>query len=114
MRPCLMNTRAYLDLVDYRRRVAAIYAGVRAREGDLAEHHRRFREQRDELFRAHPQSALAPEQRARFGGLRYWEYDPAYRFVLRIEPAESESVYDLDLGDDGRLRMKRFGKIRFT
>ena len=65
------NTRAYLDLLDYRRRVAAIYAGVRNSKDEVAKRHRRFRVQRDELFRTHPQSALAPEQRARFTGLHY-------------------------------------------
>ena len=108
------NTRAYLDLLDYRRRVAAIYAGVRNGESDMAERHRRFREQRDELFRTHPQSALAPEQRARFTGLHYWQYNPSYRFVVPVEPVEREHVYELDLGDDGIVRMKPFGTLGFT
>jgi uncharacterized protein len=104
----------YLDLLDYRRRVAGIYAGVRAGPGDLAERQRRFRAERDELFRTHPQSALSPEQRARFTGLRYWDYDPAYRFVLPVEPVESRTLSELDLGDDGCLRMQRFATVRFT
>src|SRR5438105_15118159 len=108
------NTQAYLDLLDYRRRVAAIYAGVRNGQGDLAQRHRRFREQRDEVFRSHPQSALTHEQRARFRGLQYWEYDPAYRIVVRVEPIVRDHMYELDLGDDGILRMKPFGTIGFT
>ena len=108
------NTRAYLDLLDYRRRVAAIYAGVRNSKDEVAKRHRRFRVQRDELFRTHPQSALAPEQRARFTGLRYWQYNPSYRFVVPVEPVKREHVYELDLGDDGIVRMKPFGTLGFT
>jgi len=108
------NTRAYLDLLDYRRRVAAIYACVRNGESDMAERHRRFRVQRDALIRTHPQSALAPEQRARFTGLRYWQYNPSYRFVVPVEPVKREHVYELDLGDDGIVRMKPFGTLGFT
>ncbi len=110
----MMLTQTCTDLLDYRRRVAAIYADVRDGPGDAAERHRRFRARRDELFGSHPQSALSPAQRARITGLRYWSYDPACRFVLRVEPVESGTVVETELGADGLLRMQRCGIIRFT
>ena len=76
-----MNS-VYEELADYRRRVAAMYAAVRDSTLDPAATCQRFRESRDQLFRTHPQSALSPERRSDFTGLRYFDYDPAYRFVL--------------------------------
>src|SRR5260221_14446991 len=76
-RACRMPSR-YEDLLDYRRRVGELYASVREATLDpactpdkLAETCRRFRAGRDALFRTHPQSAFAPEQRPGFAGLRY-------------------------------------------
>src|SRR5450759_462967 len=70
----------YLDLYDYRCRVAAMYRernrALTAGE-DVTTVLQRFRGQRDELFAHHPQSALDKEQRATFGGLRYFPYNPA-------------------------------------
>lgn len=34
--------------------------------------------------------------------------------MLRVAPVESETTYDLKRGEDGLLRMKRFGIVRFT
>jgi hypothetical protein len=48
-------------LLDYRRSVAALYARVRQAGLDAAEHCQRFRQERDVLFRSHPQSALSSE-----------------------------------------------------
>nr|MDQ2888259.1 hypothetical protein [Chloroflexota bacterium] len=70
----------YLDLYDYRCRVASMY---RERKRALVAGEnaatvlQRFREERDKLFAHHPQSALDAEQRATFGGLRYFPYNPA-------------------------------------
>ncbi len=108
------SPQAYTDLLDYRRRVAASYAELRAGSDDIREGCRRFRVQRDELFRTHPQSALSPEQRAHFTGLRYYAYDASYRFVLPLVPVADETVYEVELRDDGVLRMKRFGQIHFN
>src|SRR4051794_15875415 len=46
-----------------------------------------LRATKDELFRTHPQTPLKPEDRARFGGLSYFPYDPAYRMTAVVEPA---------------------------
>ena len=81
--------RDYLDLADWRRRVAVMWATWRhdsARDPVVAT--AAFRAAKDALFRDHPQSPLLPSERATFDGLPYWPYDPAWRMTVRVEPAE--------------------------
>lgn len=102
------ETQAYLDLVDWRRRVGDLY---RLSGPDALE---RFRRGRDELFRSHPQSPIEPEERDSFAGLRYYEHDAAFRVVARVEAGDgSELVIDTG-GDDGAVRYRRAGALVFT
>ena len=77
---------AELELLDWRRQVAELYAAVRA-EPDPARGQAIWRTGRDRLFRTHPQSPLNPEDPLRGSGLPYWPYDPALRFELELRPA---------------------------
>lgn len=101
-----------MTLLDWRRRVAALYADVRASaerdpEGTLA----RFRAARDLLFREHPDSPLAAEARPEFDGLPYWPHDPALRFEAAVEPLASESRTATSLvGED--FPLERIGRVR--
>ncbi|WP_344325074.1 DUF1684 domain-containing protein [Aeromicrobium halocynthiae] len=70
-----------LSLVDWRVRVADLYAQVRA-DDDPARAHATWRAGRDRLFREHPQSPLPAHDPLRETGLPVWEYDPAWRFEL--------------------------------
>ncbi len=108
-----MRVSHYPELVDYRRSVAALYAAVRDSRADPAETCRQFRLARDQLFLTHPQSALSAEQKAHFTGLSYYEYDPTFRFLLPIDPNVEPGVFEVDLPEEGHLRMQRFGQIRF-
>lgn len=79
-----------LELSDWRRAIAEIYARWRADSAnDPAAATDELRAARDTLFREHPQSPLPQDQRARFGGLSYFDYDPAYRFTAVLEPASA-------------------------
>lgn len=79
----------YLDLADWRRRVAEIYAAWRHEsEADPEGATQRLRTARDYLFRSHAQSPLKPDQRARFGGLSYFPYDPTFRMTAVVDPVE--------------------------
>jgi uncharacterized protein len=98
-------------LLDYRRSVAAMYARVRQPSSDAAESCQRFRQERDALFRSHPQSALSSEQKAVFHRLPYYDYNPAFRFLLPIDPNVEPGVFEVELEHDGLLRMRRFGAI---
>ncbi len=101
-----------MTLLDWRRRVAAMYAEVRASaERDPAGAAGRFRVERDRLFREHPESPLPPEARAGFRGIPYWSYDPALRFAADVEPLPAEPVTVTSLtGED--FGLQRIGRVR--
>jgi uncharacterized protein len=93
------------DTLDWRRRVFAMYAEVRA-TGDPADAHDLWRRTRDQLFATHPASPLPADDRASFDGLPVPTYDPAWRFeVLEAEPSRIE----LDTGTDGTVPFERLG-----
>ncbi len=50
------------------------------------------RRARDQAFASDPMSPLTEEQRARFTGLDWYPYDPAWRFELQIEPVDEAPV----------------------
>lgn len=79
------------DLLDWRRRVAALYAEVRASD-EPEKAWWRWREVRDELFSRHPQSPFPPDRRKIFRGIEYFEYDPAFRVLADVEPAEPSDI----------------------
>jgi uncharacterized protein (DUF1684 family) len=47
-----------------------------------------WRDVRNELFAAHPQTPLRKETRSTFKGLPYFDYDPELRVLATVEPAE--------------------------
>jgi uncharacterized protein len=102
------EAQAYLDLVDWRRRVGDLYRIT----GDDAL--TRFRRGRDELFRTHPQSPIEPEERDSFKGLHYFDHDPAFRVRARLEPGDGSELAIDTGGEDGAVRYRRIGKLVFT
>ena len=101
----LPNPTALLDLVDWRRRVGDLY---RIKGEDAVA---RFRAGRDELFGTHPQSPI--EDRASFTGLKWFDYDPAYRVVAEMEPGDGAEL-DIDTGgDDGAIHYRRAATLVF-
>lgn len=96
-------------LWDYRRRVADIYHEVRrAPTGEDA--WAAWRAARDELFRRHPQSPLEEEARARFAGLAYFPYDPAWRFEVALLPIEKDDPAGIGHSGPGETTFRRFGQ----
>jgi uncharacterized protein (DUF1684 family) len=104
-------TEGKLDLLDWKRRVGALYAGARA-ASDPPEGWERWRRGRDELFRLHPQSPLPPERQALFTGLDYFAYDPQLRILA--EPAALPPLVR-QVGTSGAqpIAFERFGEARF-
>jgi uncharacterized protein (DUF1684 family) len=100
-----------LDLLDWKRRVFALYAEVRA-ASDPEVAWRRWRDVRDELFATHPQSPLPPDLRARFTGLPYFDYDPALRVLADVEPAPRERR-EIATSGEHPYSFTRFGRARF-
>ncbi|HSS62521.1 MAG TPA: DUF1684 domain-containing protein [Candidatus Limnocylindrales bacterium] len=102
------DAQAYLDLVDWRRRVGNLY---RISGPDAVT---QFRKGREELFRTHPQSPIEMEQRASFSGLHYFDADPAYRVTAVLQTGDgTELVIDTG-GEDGAVRYRRAGRLLFT
>ena len=99
--------QALLDLADWRRRVGDLYR----LEGPSALEE--FRRGRDHLFRTHPQSPI--EKPREFAGLDYFPGDTAYRVRATFEPAAEASELVIDTGgEDGAIRYRRAGLLRFT
>jgi len=102
------DAQAYLDLVDWRRRVGDLY---RITGPDALE---KFRRGRDELFRSHPQSPIEVDERGAFQGCHYFDPDPVYRVKARVEPADGSELAIDTGGDDGAVRYRRAGKLVFA
>jgi hypothetical protein len=99
------------SLLDWKRRVLALYADVRA-GADPAEAWELWRLTRDELFSTHPQSPLPPERRAVFAGLPYFDYDTAMRVRGEVADAEPRR-YEIGTSGDGAYAFTRFATARF-
>jgi len=91
-----------LELLDWRRRVADLYAAVRA-DDDPARAHDLWRRARNELFATHPQSP-GP------GPLPVPPYDERWRAQVRLEAAAPAELA-VATGTDGTVRFDRIGKL---
>ncbi len=105
-----------LTLVDWRRRIAALYVEVRAMAAsDPAVALAHWRTVREWLFRDHPQSPVPVPERASFAA-RHFEHDPALRFVTPIEPAPASDpgALSMELPNSGAdtLSFRRIGSVR--
>ncbi len=107
----------YLDLYDYRCRVAAMYRErMRATCAgeDAAMVLQRFRGVRDELFANHPQSALDGEQKRKFQGLRYFPYNPAMCVVADIDTDDEPVQLAVAMNAEEAMTMTTAGRLHFT
>jgi uncharacterized protein (DUF1684 family) len=91
-------------VTEWRRAVHGLYAEVRA-DPDPARAHAGWVAGRAALFRDHPATALQPGQE-----MHHAPYDPAYRFVLDLVPAEDEA-WDYSTGTDGVVPFRRAGRF---
>ena len=110
----MSDPRGYAELAEYRRQTHEIYAQVRSGEADPEGTWRKFRRQREALFRRHPQSALDASQRQTFDGLPYFDYQPQLRVLAEVEPIEEEKPLSVQLEGDGLTLLRRFGRASFT
>jgi uncharacterized protein len=104
-------------LADWRRRIAALYAEVRAMSAtDPAVALAHWRAVRERLYREHPQSPVPPEGRAVFTAEHY-PLDPTLRFEVAVEPAPppAPGVFGLalELPNSGTdtLAFSRVGRV---
>jgi len=107
-----------LDLADWRRRVAALYAEVRRLyPSDPLAAWRHWLDGRGSLYREHPSSPVPVAERERFRPL-HWDYDPrvAFEAVLEPDPAADPASGphpSLSLPNSGpdSLSFRRIGSI---
>jgi uncharacterized protein (DUF1684 family) len=100
-----------LTLLDWKRRIFALYAEIRA-AGNPRDVWERWRTVRDELFRSHPQSPLPEAARASFSGLPYYDYDPSLRVLAAVEPAE-RTRREIATSGEEPYSFTRFARSRF-
>jgi uncharacterized protein (DUF1684 family) len=101
---------ARLDLLDWRRRVFALYAEVRT-VADPAVAHAIWRAGRDELLRGHPQSPIPPAARADYPGATYAPYDSALRCELDLDTDVPAAEMNVPTATDGVVPFRRVGVL---
>jgi hypothetical protein len=99
--------------MDWKRRVLAMYAGVRGAGGDPAAC-ASFRGERDELFAGHPASPLPERERGGFGGLPYFAHRPGMRVEAELEPDREGAELVIPTSTGEPTRFTRIGFVRPT
>lgn len=95
-----------LELLDWRRRVAALYRDVRDFD-DPAQAHAHWVAVRAELFGTHPQSA------DRDAKLRYAPYDARWRFEVPLLAAPEQRI-EIPTATDGVVPFERIGRVELA
>jgi uncharacterized protein (DUF1684 family) len=106
----------YLDLYDYRCRVASLYrtrnqATLAGEDPALIQQH--FLAGRNQLFAQHPQSALDEEQRRSFNGLHYFRYQPAFCFEVAIDTDVPYTQLNVTMNASETMTMTTVGQVHF-
>jgi uncharacterized protein (DUF1684 family) len=96
-----------LALLDWKRRVFALYSEIRAARVP-EEAWGMWRETRDELFRTHPQSP-APGH----SGLSYYDYDPRARVLAQLEDVEA-APQPVETSGPEPMLFKPFARAHFA
>jgi hypothetical protein len=102
-----------LTLLDWRRRVHAMYAEARRKTAtDPAGAVQGFRATRDELFATHPESPIPAATQPPFRGLPYWPYDPRMRFDVEVDTSVEPQRLVLPMSREERVSAERIGRVR--
>ena len=105
------DVREMLDLLDWKRRVFALYGRIRSSD-DPRNAWELWRDTRNEMFQSHPQSPIPQNQRPGFQGLELYPYDPSFRVSAEVQLAEPEE-YDVPTSGDETFSFKRMGRANF-
>jgi uncharacterized protein len=105
----------HLELADWRRQVAMLYAALRSDERPGPMRAVAFRSARDRLFGSHPASPVPEGERRDFRGVAYFRHDPAFAIHARLEPDPEATPIDAPRSGDGpQLPFERIGWVRFS
>ena len=99
-----------LTLLDWRRRVHALYAEVRATP-DPAAAHAAWAAGRNALLASHPDTPLLPEDRPGFGGVPMAPYDPTWRFEVAVDTDVEPLRLEVPTATDGVVPFDRIGVV---
>lgn len=99
------ETLATATLWDWRRRVADLWASIRANPDPKAAWDQ-WRAAREDLFLHHAQTPLDA------GGAlpEYFDYDPALRFAVDLAPARIDASFQMPAGNDGSVELTPFAE----
>ena len=101
---------AELQLLDWRRKVAALYARIRERRvDDPLSAHDDWRTTRDVLFGSHPETPL--EDASGFAGLSYAPYDRAYVWEVAVDTSVERERFPVDTSSGDSIAFVRFGRV---
>ncbi len=100
-----------LTLLDWKRRIFDLYERVRA-EPDARRAWHIWKDERDELFRNHPQSPVPEERRSMWKGA-YFDYEPSLRGTAAVVDQQREN-YDIATSGDETMRFTRIGRAEFA
>ena len=103
-----MDAATVVELTDWRRAVAELYAQVR-RAGDGEHGWELWRAGRERLYREHPQSPVPAPERAAFR-FPCFPHDPGLRVLAALNPAPPRHRD----GDDDVPGMTSVGELRFA
>jgi uncharacterized protein len=98
------------DVLEWRRRVSALYRQVRAAD-DPIDGHATWVAGRDQLLRSHPASPVPPSEQPHYLGADVASYDPAFRFVVPVDTDVDPEHRDIPTGTDGIVGMTRVGRV---
>ena len=98
------------DVLDWRRRVSALYAAVRA-STDPADGHATWVDGRDALLRSHPASPVPEARRASYPGADIAAYDSGYRFEVPVGRDVEAERREIATGTDGVVPLERIGRV---
>ena len=104
-----MRPEDVAELLDWKRRIGALYARVREADDPHAAW-KDWRATRDDMFQTHPQTPV-PEG-TDFKELPYFDYDPAARVLGEVVAAEQEH-FDVTTSTDGTYGFTRYGTVHF-
>jgi uncharacterized protein len=99
-------------LLDWKRRVFALYHSVRS-ASDAEAAWDLWRAGRDDLFRNHPQSPLPDAARSSFPGLQYYAYEQRLRVLAEVRAAEPE-LRQIGASGDQSVLFRRFATASFA
>ncbi len=106
-----LDPKRAITLLDWRRRVFALYGRIRAAD-DPEQAWLEWTRTRDELFRRHPQSPLPAGARGQWRGLPYFPYDPLKRVTGAVAEAAAQH-FEIATSGDETMGFTRFATVVF-